>query len=670
MGSDALSLMRKAPSVTVDNNDNISVLGRAGVLLYVDGKRLPLSGEDLSNYLKNIPAEQIDRIDIITNPGARYEAEGNAGIIDIRMKRNKEHGANGTVNGSFGQGRLTSYNLGASGNYRNSRMNVFGNLGYGQRESFHDIFFEGEQNGISLDETNFSDNHNDNTNYRIGTDYFIGNKHILGFMVSGNHTISENTNANRIAIGPAGDLVDYDSILVANNRENGIKNQNQYNLNYGFNDRKKEQTLNIDLDFGRFVNETARAQPNLYYAPNEEDILSESNNAIETPTDIDIYTFKLDYEQKLLGGRLGLGSKLSRVVSDNTFLFFDVDRDILTQNNQRSNIFDYNENVYAAYVSYSGTINPKLSYTAGLRFEQTDADGQLQVFDESLSEDPFNLNYPEWFPSAGLTWQAKPMHTFAINYGRRINRPDYNVLNPFESQLSEISLMKGNPFLNPEIVNNIELGYTFKYMYNLKIGYSRTTDQITRLIGPDERDDKTNFIQWENLDDQTVISGNLSVPVQIKKWWSAFFNLSGSYIDNQAEYENGGSVDLQVFSYNIYQQHTFNLLKGFTGEVSGYYSGPGIWGGVFKFEPTWALDIGLQKRFFNNSLNVKLSASDLFYESGWSGISKFNGLISEGRGEWDSRRVTLSASYNFGNQNVKSRKRKTGIEAEAGRVGG
>ncbi len=669
VGSDALSLMRKAPSVTVDNNENITVLGRAGVLLYVDGKRLPLSGDDLSNYLKNIPAEQIDRIDIITNPGARYEAEGNAGIIDIRLKRNKEHGANGTVNGSYGKGRYASYNLGASGNYRNSRMNVFGNVGYGSRRSFHDIIFESTQNGIFLDETNNSKHINDNTNYRIGTDFFMGDKHTMGFIVSGNHTLKESENTNRIGIAPFSEMIAFDSILVANNTENGTKDQSQYNLNYRFNNRKTEQTLNLDLDFGRFVNETARAQPNLYYGPNEEDILSVNNNAIETPTDIDIYTFKLDYEQKFMGGKLGLGSKLSRVVSDNTFLFFNVDGDKLTQNNQRSNIFDYNENVYAAYVSYAGTINPKLTYSAGLRFEQTDADGQLQVFDESLSEEPFNLNYPEWFPSAGLTWQVKPKHTVALNYGRRINRPDYDVLNPFENQLSEISLMKGNPRLNPEIVNNIELGYTLNYMYNFKIGYSRTSNQITRLIGPDERDDKTNFIQWDNLDDQTVISANLSIPTQINKWWSAFFNLSGSYIDNQAEYGEGGSVDLQVFSYTVYQQHTFNLPEGFTGEVSGYYSGPGIWGGVFKYEPTWGLDIGLQKRFLNNNLNVKLSASDLFYENGWSGISRFNGLVSEGSGTWDSRKVTLSVSYNFGNQNVKSRKRKTGIEAEAGRVG-
>jgi len=671
VGTDALSLMRKAPSVTVDNNDNITVLGRAGVLLYVDGKRLPLSGEDLSNYLRNIPAEQIDRIDIITNPGARYEAEGNAGIIDIRLKRNKEHGANGTVNGSYSKGRYERYNLGVSGNYRNKLMNVFGNVGFGEQKTYHDIIFTGAQNGIQLDEINDSTNDRDNTNYRIGSDFFIADKHTIGFMVSGNQAIQKEENKNRIAIGAAEiEPLVYDSILVADNLGNGTRDQSQYNLNYRYNDRKTDRTLNLDLDFGRFENESERSQPNTYFDPTETSILTKNDNAIETPTKIDIYTFKLDHEQKFLGGKLGLGSKLSRVESDNTFLFFDVNGDVLQQDDQRSNIFDYNENVYAAYVTYSGAFHPSWSYTAGLRFEQTDADGQLQVFDESLSEDPFNLNYPEWFPSAGLTWQVKPMHTLALNYGRRINRPDYNVLNPFESQLSEISLMKGNPFLNPEIVNNIELGYTMNYMYNLKIGYSRTANQITRIIGPDEEDDKTNFIEWRNLDDQTVISGNLSVPVQIKKWWSAFFNLSGSYIDNQSDYGDGATVDLQVFSYTIFQQHTFTLPAGFTGEISGYYSGPGIWGGVFKYENSWSLDIGLQKRFLNEKLNVKLSASDLFFESGWNGVSEFNGLRSEGSGTWDSRRVTLSATYNFGNQNVKSRKRKTGIEDEAGRVGG
>jgi hypothetical protein len=219
-------------------------------------------------------------------------------------------------------------------------------------------------------------------------------------------------------------------------------------------------------------------------------------------------------------------------------------------------------------------------------------------------------------------------------------------------------------------VNNLELGYTLAFRYNAKIASSRTTDQITRLIAPDEEDPRAGFITWANLASQTILSFNVSAPVQILKWWNAYFNANASYIDNQADYGGGAVVDVQTYNYTIYQQHTFDLPFKFKGEISGYYSGPGVWGGVFLYESNWGLDLGLQRKFFQNRMNMRITANDIFYETGWSGYSDFAGLYSYGSGRWDSRRVGISLSYNFGNDNVKSRRRSTGIEAEAGRVGG
>ena len=217
----------------------------------------------------------------------------------------------------------------------------------------------------------------------------------------------------------------------------------------------------------------------------------------DTPTDIDIYTAKLDFEDNLWGGKLGAGTKFSRVASDNTFLVFDEINGSMVRNDRRSNQFNYDENVYAGYLSYNRQLNQKWSMNAGLRAEQTDAEGHLQAFLDSLQEEPVKLNYLSWFPSAGITWQLAEQHALALNYGRRINRPDYNVLNPFYNQLSQLSFEKGNPRLRPEIVNNVELGYTFAYRYNVKLGYSLTEDQITRLIGPDDSDPRASFINWD-----------------------------------------------------------------------------------------------------------------------------------------------------------------------------
>lgn len=668
VGADGLALLRKAPGVMVDNNDNITLLGRSGVLLYIDGKRLPLTGDDLSSFLQNLSAEQIDRIDIITNPGAKYEAEGNAGIIDIRLKKDKNHGTNGSINGTFSQGQRTRYRLNSSANYRNKILNAFGNVSYGQNDGFDLLKFQSTQNGLSLKETLDSERDANNYNIRLGTDFFLKENHTLGVLVSYNDISGLGTALNRISLATQEKPNQIDSILVANDNTDFGRTRNTYNVNYRF-DNRKGRTLNIDLDYGRFQNDTKRFQPNQYFDASEQNLLTEINNRFLTNTDIDIYTTTVDWEDNLLGGRLGAGSKFSRVVSDNSFLVFDVINDVDQQNNVNSNLFEYTENVYAGYLTYTRPINEKWNFSAGLRAEQTDATGDLIAFVDSLQEAPVDLNYLNWFPNAGLTWQVAPMHLLSLNYGRRINRPDYNVLNPFRNQLSQLSYERGNPRLNPEIVNNIELGYTLGYRYNFKLAYSRTTDQITRLIGPDEDDPRSSFISWDNLAEQTIIGLNISAPIQIKKWWNAFFNLNASYMDNQADYGEGAVVDVQAFNYVIYQQHTFDLPGGFKGEISGYYSGPGIWGGVFEYESNWSLDLGIQKKFLQDQLNVRLSGSDLFYQTGWDGVSSFDGLVSSGSGRNDSRRVSLSISYSLGNQNVKSRRRKTGIESEAGRVG-
>lgn len=667
-GGDGMSLLRKAPGVTVDNNDNINVLGRSGVLLYVDGKRLPLTGQDLTNYLQNLTADQIDRIDIITNPGARYEAEGNAGIIDIHLKRDKSMGANGSVSLTSSQGVYNRTNVNASGNYRNRALSLFGTVGLADGEIFNKMDFLSFQNGLRIREIDQITNHWQNGNVRLGADLFLGKYHTVGALVTTNATNGDRLTNNRMGIATQANPEKTDSVLIARDVAENQMRQSTFNLNYRFDDTNG-QTLNIDADYGRYRMGSERLQPNLYYDANEQVLLTEIINFFNTPTDIDIYTLKLDYNTGFLGGKLGLGGKLSQVVTNNNFQFYDVINDQNQLNDLRSNRFEYDERVYAGYFTFDRALGKTLNFTMGLRAEQTNATGDLRAYRPELQEPPVELDYLNFFPNVGLTWQAGPNHTLALAYGRRINRPDYNVLNPFNNQLSQLSYEKGNPFLRPEIVNNIELGYTLAYRYNFKLAYSRTTDQITRLIGPDEDDPRASFITWENLAQQKIYSLNISAPIQVRKGWSAYFNLSGSYLDNQADYGNGAVVDVQAWTYNIFQQQTIDLPAGFKGEISGWFSGPGVWGGVFIYETSWSLDLGLQRKFLKDRINAKLSVNDIFYESGWDGYSDFNGLYSLGGGRWDSRRVALSLSYNFGNENVKTRRRQTGLEEESNRLG-
>ena len=667
VGDNGLELLRKAPGVTIDNNENINVLSRSGVLVYVDGKRLPLSGQELANYLKNLTAEQIDRIDIITNPGAKYEAEGNAGIVDIRLRKSDNEGANGTASYAVTQGRYNRMNGSVTGNYRNKKLNAFGTVAGNDGENFNRIEFLTFQNDLRTEEYMRSQNTWSNVNFRLGTDFFLNDKHTVGFLVGGQTQNGVQRTIDNISIAPT--MGPVDSILLAGSRSDDDRDQLTLNLNYRY-DAGKGKSLNVDLDYGGFRNESVRRQPNQYVTPDGEEVLVEIVDNFNTPVDIDIYTFKVDYEQPLAGGQFGAGLRLSQVATDNTFLVFQGQDNFSDRDNSRSNFFSYDENVYAGYLSYGGKFSDRVSYSAGLRAEVTDATGNLTAFN-GQEEPPVDLDYLSFFPSAGLTYalNQRKGNTLALNYGRRINRPDYNVLNPFRNQISQLAFELGNPNLRPEIVDNIELGYTLAYRYNFKLGYSKTTDQITRLLGPDPVDPRAGFVSWDNLAEKTVISFNAALPFTVTPSWDAFFNLSASHIDNQADYGDGAVIDLQAFSYTVFTQHTFKLPWKLTGEIGGYFAGPGIWGGVFLYDESWSLNTGLQRKFLNDQLNVKIKAGDIFFQSGWQGETSFNGQTGTGEGVWDSRNVTLSLSYAFGNQKVKSRRRQTGLGEEAKRVG-
>ena len=667
IGDNGLDLLRKAPGVTIDNNENINILSRSGVIVYVDGKRLPLRGDELSAYLRSLTAVQIDRIDIITNPGAKYEAEGNAGIIDIRLVKNENEGTNGTASYTIEQGIYNRMNGSVNGNYRRGKLNAFGQLGYVEGKNLVGRDFTVRQNGIETVEKVRNTTFWRNVNYRFGADFSLTEKHTLGFLFNGHTQDGTQDGTNEISIAQIGEPVD--SILQAGQTSDEGSEPSTYNLNYRY-EVGNDHSLNIDVDYGQFRNTALRNQPNRYVTSDRTVVLSTIINNFDTPQDINIYTFKADYERPLAGGSFSTGVRLSRVNTNNSFLFFDVLGGQEVRNDDRSNRFAYSENVYAGYLNYAGQLNDRFSYSAGLRLEATDATGDLTAFN-GQDAPPVEQEYVSLFPTVGLTYALNQEmgNALSLNYGRRINRPNYNVLNPFRNQLSQLSFELGNPNLQPEIVDNVELGYTLASRYNFKFAYSHTSNQITRLVGPDPIDPRAGFVSWDNLASQDIFSFSASLPVTVTKWWNAFFNVNTSHISNQADYGDDGIIDLQVYTYNAFSQHTFTLPYALIAELSGSYSGPGLWGGVFEIEPFYAVNVGFQRRFLGDQLNIKLSFNDIFRTLPWEGSSEFNGQVLRGTGFWDSRDITLVLSYSFGNQRVKSRKRETGLGAEGNRVG-
>ena len=663
-GNTALELLRKSPGVMVDNNDNVMLQGRSGVQIYIDGKPSPLSSSDLAAYLETLQSSEIESIEIITNPSSRYDAQGNAGIINIKIKKDKNLGANGNFDAGYSIGKLPQYNAKLSGNYRNKKVNLFGSYGYGEGRNRNLFNLYREQSGLSFDQKNINLSEWNNHNFRAGADFFLNKKSTIGVMANGNITDFNGNSSSRTPIGTIGSG-NIDSLLLASNISNGMRSNFNFNLNYAF-DGGNGTTWNVDADYGMFENDGDEYQPNRYTDPTGTEIFEERIYANETPTSIDIYTFKIDHERNLLGGKVGTGIKLAQVNTDNTFNFFNVRNGNNELDESRSNQFAYKENVNAAYLNYSGKLSDKFNFQLGVRAEQTNSEGDLTAYIPT-DDDQVKRSYLDLFPSGGLTYQANQMNSFQLTYSRRIDRPSYQDLNPFQNRLDELTFEKGNPFLNPQYSHNFQLTHTYKYMYNTSLSYSRTTDLITRIT--DTSGVSASFITWLNLAQQDVLSLSFSAPIQITKWWNSYLNITGSHTSNTADYGDGKIVDLSALSFNAYAQQTFTLPMDMKLEVSGWYAAPGIWGGTFQTTGMGNVDIGVQKKILDGRGNLKVSVSDIFLTNRWSAISQFGALYMEAGGSWDSRRLKVNFSYRFGNDEVKaSRRRNTGLEDEKNRI--
>jgi hypothetical protein len=442
-----------------------------------------------------------------------------------------------------------------------------------------------------------------------------------------------------------------------------LNSHNLYlNTNYKYADTLGRE-LNVDVDFGQYGRQRNNLQPNIYQNASETVTLLSRTYRMNTPTDIQIFSAKADYEQRLGKGKIGVGVKMSVVKTDNTFRFYDVVESRDVYNTDRSNEFVYTEQINAAYLNYNRKWK-KISLQAGLRAEQTISDGNL-ISTQSSTDARVKRNYTNLFPSGGLSYNANPNNSFALTYSRRIERPTYQSLNPFVWPLDEISYQKGNAFLQPQYVDNIKLSHTHKYTLTTSLSYSFVRDffaQITDTTGFNR-----NFLMEQNIANQQIVNLGVTYPVQLKKWWNVFVSLNAYH--SRFDSDNPKFVDIQANVLSLYGQNTFSLPHKWNLEVSGWYSSPGIWGGTYATRGLGSLDVALQKKILKEKISMRLSMSDLFFTSPWRGTTQFGGVKITGSGGWESRQFRLNLSYNFGNKQVKSaRQRKTGLEDEANRI--
>jgi hypothetical protein len=662
-GSTALEVLQKAPGVTVDQNDKISMMGKQGVLIQLDGKQTYMSSADVANLLRNMQSSEIESIELITNPSSKYDASGNSGIINIKTKKSKSGGTNGSMNGTAGYGKNFRANAGLNLNHRTQKLNLFGNYNYGKNERENRIDIDRISNGnpdTYFMQVGSSLREQQNNNFKAGLDYFIDKKNTIGVLVNGYFNHGTEASVNNTLIGPSFQKVD--STLVSNTLQTNKYNNISYNLNYKSVLDTAGSEISADVDYSRYNGNDGSNYDNDYLFPNGDRIRPIVYTRNNTPSIIDIKAFKVDYNVSLSKTvKLEAGVKSSWVKTDNDLQAEEFVNNSWRNDVRRSNQFIYDENVNAAYTNLNKQFK-NTSVQIGLRVEQTNSKGNLITTNTVVER-----GYWDFFPTLFVQQTLSKNNQLGFSYSRRIDRPSYDALNPFIYYLDQFTYSKGNPFLNPQYTNNFELSYTLLQKYMLSIGYSRVNDVIMEVLLPDTAQ-KALYQTNANIAQNISYNANLNIPVQITKWWQANNNLNVFYLSFRAPDLAGNALKTGKTSFQFKTQQTFTIMSGFTAELSGSYESPLDYG-TFSIRPRYSIDAGLSKALFNKKASLKLALSDVFntYKTNLSSI--YSGLTYEVRQKNESQVGRITFTYRFGKNEIKpARRRSTGTESEQGRM--
>lgn len=665
-GSTAFELLEKAPSVAIDNNDNISLRGKSGIQIQIDGKPTQMSGSNLADYLRGIPAESIDKIEFITNPGSKYDAAGTA-IINIKMKKSKRKGSNGSISLSNGAGRYFKNGNNISLNHRTEKWNVFGNYGFAYREGFNDLrldrkFYEDNAFTGAYDQNNFLKIQLRNHTGRFGVDYLVNEKHSFSLLANVVNNKFNPTGSN------VSDVYDNTNTLASSFETKNKANNQWKNYAVNLNHKVKIDTLgtelNTDFDWANYGNRNDQDFTTRYYdldgAEFQNPYILEGN----IKGDLNIIGLKTDFTTTFKNKvKLESGLKSTYVKSDNELTFYDWSSGSPVLDETKSNHFIYKENINAAYLIASKEFG-KWKTNLGLRVENTNIDGEQRVGDQS-----FKNNYTQLFPSAFVGYNISEKHSLEFNYSRRITRPSYDQLNPFKFFLDPTTYEEGNPYLSPQTTNSFELTHVLNKKVYTTLSYSQTANNITQVIMPSEGNNQQTVQTNKNLNTVTTWGLNAIVPFEITKWWtnnnSLNFNLN-SFSGNIS----GTALNSQSnFAYDFNTTNNFKFGNGYSGELSANYRSSQVYA-FLDLKPVWFLNLGVQKKF--EKATLRLAVNDLFFTNNIKASNTFTNYTERFAVSRDSRNVMLTFTYNFGNGN--SQPRRTGgaedIKQRAGNANG
>jgi len=663
-GNSAMDILERAPGVSVDKDDNISLRGKQGVTVMINGKLTYLSAQQLATLLRSTDGNSIQSIELITNPSAKYDAAGNSGIINIVLKKSKEKGTNGSLITSGGFSAYTNDNTTLTLNHKQGSLNVFGSFNHGDNENGRDlnIFRTVTDSGKStyFNQYNYMKHTNHWNNYRFGADYDLSSKNTIGFIVNGYFNSELDNNSDNTYIGSAPGEVD--SIQ----KTPGVFKQSYKDFAINLNDRWKLDTagqeLDIDLDYSKFNNNSNNYYVTTFLLPN--DSLQHPNQYLreQTPSTIDIHTAKADYTKPLSKTvNLEAGVKFSDVKTDNNLEAQKQQNGVYVNDTTKTNRFIYDEKIDAGYFNLKKSFK-NTSVQVGLRAEYTQSRGDLVTKDSVVQR-----NYLNFFPSFFLNHTFSAKNEMSFSYSRRIDRPSYEDLNPFIYYLDQYTYQKGNPFLKPQYTNNFELDYTYNKTLNVSLNYSHTNDAITEIILTDPAK-KATYQTTLNLQTQDSYSVDINSPYTITKWWSGNAELNVFDLQFRSDSLFGGNLSDGKLAYQVKATQTFTFL-GLKAELFTRYNSAMVYG-IYHLHSRWSNDVGISRSFYQKKLNIKFAVTDVF--NTWSNNLDANyqadNFLIKQKGQTRGARLTLT--YNFGNSKIKTSEHRSGAEDESQRVKG
>jgi outer membrane receptor protein involved in Fe transport len=656
-GGDAIDALRVSPGLFVKDNQ-ITMIGKDGMQLMINGRIMPLAGDDLINFLRTIPADDIKSIEIITNPPAKYDAAGNSGIINVVLKKGKLNSWNNSTSYSYTQAIYAAHVLRNNFSLKEDKYQMLVSLSGGLGAELNDIESTTFFTESTWDADTDRKHEQDFFSSRLVFDYNLTEKLSIGTQYLFNYNAPDYSDRTDTRILNLDNTLDLKRINTGfNDRETKYHNINAHML-YKVDTLDRE--ISVDLDYLTYRSDTDRR-----FETNEFDA---NGNFLSTIGEADNFgnlevnslSARVDVEHPFEKINLSYGGKLSYIENNSDTRFFDTSSGVPVLDPNQTDEFEYEETIQALYISATTSLGEKWSAQVGLRYEAIDIENFSKVLNQRNK-----IDYDEFFPTLYLQYDIDDDNSLYANYGRRIDRPSYSALNPFRFYYDSNKYSEGNPFLRPSFTNNVEIGYGGNHL-NANIFYSNLKDgmgPVSIMID----DENFTIISQENYYKTDTYGFQITSSYDFYDWWENYNVIS--YTNFKPELTNN-NIDAILNGDDVYlfaTSNAFTISEKFNAGMTFYYQTP-FSDDIFRYGESYNLSFSFRYRMLDKKLNLSVNINDVFNRDPSRIKSITNGILNSYLQNNSSRRIRFSISYNFGNKDKKVNSRDSGNEDERDRL--